>query len=378
MDCSLLGSSVHGTSQARILEWVAIPFSRGSITPLPASGTPPEVSGARQPVPSTLCFSLLSWRKMLRQRFDSGRRTGGRLWAGQGWRGWVGRMVGGSRAGGWAARPRPWCFPRLFTKDGHAAGGGGHLHSGREHHFPWFQSMDTHWRQRGSSAGRRSPNADSSSRWDRWSTGLSVELERQKRRWRGWLHSGDRPAKSRSTAHFWGAEGVSLRHLGHCPVGSLRRTLGFRGHWPSIPAWPAHQLQYGGPHVWPRVHLKVLHGEGVFWWCERNLTEMTVQGLHSQDHPRLCHVLSWAWPQPQRESQSARVTTGARLALGVCGNPGQLGAYRLGPARRTAQARHPRTCRGFTQTVVSRGEKASQLLPIQAWPWGWAVLESLS
>ena len=33
MDCSLLGSSVHGILQARILEWVAIPFSRGSSRP---------------------------------------------------------------------------------------------------------------------------------------------------------------------------------------------------------------------------------------------------------------------------------------------------------------------------------------------------------
>ena len=30
VDCSPPGSSVHGTLQARILEWVAIPFSRGS------------------------------------------------------------------------------------------------------------------------------------------------------------------------------------------------------------------------------------------------------------------------------------------------------------------------------------------------------------
>ena len=30
MGCSLLGSSVHGISQARVLEWVAISFSRGS------------------------------------------------------------------------------------------------------------------------------------------------------------------------------------------------------------------------------------------------------------------------------------------------------------------------------------------------------------
>ena len=33
MDCSLPGSSVHGIFQARILEWVAIPFFRGSSQP---------------------------------------------------------------------------------------------------------------------------------------------------------------------------------------------------------------------------------------------------------------------------------------------------------------------------------------------------------
>ena len=30
IDCSLPGSSVHGILQARMLEWVAIPSSRGS------------------------------------------------------------------------------------------------------------------------------------------------------------------------------------------------------------------------------------------------------------------------------------------------------------------------------------------------------------
>ena len=30
MECSLPGSSDHGISQARILEWIAISFSRGS------------------------------------------------------------------------------------------------------------------------------------------------------------------------------------------------------------------------------------------------------------------------------------------------------------------------------------------------------------
>ena len=33
MDCSLPGSSVHGILQARVLEWVAVPFSRGSSWP---------------------------------------------------------------------------------------------------------------------------------------------------------------------------------------------------------------------------------------------------------------------------------------------------------------------------------------------------------
>ena len=33
MDCNPLGSSLHGNLQARTLEWVAIPFSRGSSWP---------------------------------------------------------------------------------------------------------------------------------------------------------------------------------------------------------------------------------------------------------------------------------------------------------------------------------------------------------
>ena len=34
MDCVTPGSSVHGILQARILEWVTIPFSRGSSRPM--------------------------------------------------------------------------------------------------------------------------------------------------------------------------------------------------------------------------------------------------------------------------------------------------------------------------------------------------------
>ena len=33
MDCSPPGSSVHGILQATILEWVSVPFSRGSSQP---------------------------------------------------------------------------------------------------------------------------------------------------------------------------------------------------------------------------------------------------------------------------------------------------------------------------------------------------------
>ena len=33
VDCSLLGSSIHGIFQARILEWIAISFSGGSSQP---------------------------------------------------------------------------------------------------------------------------------------------------------------------------------------------------------------------------------------------------------------------------------------------------------------------------------------------------------
>ena len=40
VDCSPPGSSVHGILQARILEWVAISFSRGSSQPRDQTGGP--------------------------------------------------------------------------------------------------------------------------------------------------------------------------------------------------------------------------------------------------------------------------------------------------------------------------------------------------
>ena len=44
MDCSLPGSSVHGISQARILEWAAIPFLQGMF---PAQESNPGLAHCR-------------------------------------------------------------------------------------------------------------------------------------------------------------------------------------------------------------------------------------------------------------------------------------------------------------------------------------------
>ena len=54
VDCSLPGSSVHGILQARILEWVAISFSRGS--PRPRDWTQVSRIGDR-------CFNLWATRE---------------------------------------------------------------------------------------------------------------------------------------------------------------------------------------------------------------------------------------------------------------------------------------------------------------------------
>ena len=47
IDCSLLGSSVHGILQAKMLEWVAIPSSRDRFNPgiKPESPTSPTLAG---------------------------------------------------------------------------------------------------------------------------------------------------------------------------------------------------------------------------------------------------------------------------------------------------------------------------------------------
>ena len=48
MDCSLAGSSIHGIFQARVLEWVAIAFSRTGAIMLKSNLYPPEMLGVHK------------------------------------------------------------------------------------------------------------------------------------------------------------------------------------------------------------------------------------------------------------------------------------------------------------------------------------------
>ena len=67
MDCSLPGSSVHGILQARILEWVAMLFTRGSSRPrdqtwspaLQADSLPSEPPGKPPKIPNDPAVPLL-------------------------------------------------------------------------------------------------------------------------------------------------------------------------------------------------------------------------------------------------------------------------------------------------------------------------------
>ena len=53
LDCSPSGSSVHGVLQARIMEWVVIPFSREEVGRAPLYGIPQLVQSLAE---GLLCF----------------------------------------------------------------------------------------------------------------------------------------------------------------------------------------------------------------------------------------------------------------------------------------------------------------------------------
>ena len=77
MGCSWPGSSVRGISQARILEWVAIPFSRGSSRPRDQIHIPALAAGffTSEP-PEKSCI--------LQFKEKSGRAVVSRVWKGEG------------------------------------------------------------------------------------------------------------------------------------------------------------------------------------------------------------------------------------------------------------------------------------------------------
>ena len=64
MDCSLPGSSVHGILQARILEWVAISFSRGSSQPRNQILVS-CIAGKKAEHWRIYAFELWCWRRLL-------------------------------------------------------------------------------------------------------------------------------------------------------------------------------------------------------------------------------------------------------------------------------------------------------------------------
>ena len=61
IDCSLSGSSVHGIFQARVLEWIAISFSKGIF---PTQESNPGLLPCRQPLyclsNSEMLFTVLN------------------------------------------------------------------------------------------------------------------------------------------------------------------------------------------------------------------------------------------------------------------------------------------------------------------------------
>ena len=58
IDCSVPGFSVHGILQVRILEWVAMPFSRGSSTGVGSHALHPGIEPVSPALPTLQVDSL--------------------------------------------------------------------------------------------------------------------------------------------------------------------------------------------------------------------------------------------------------------------------------------------------------------------------------
>ena len=127
MDCGLPGSSVHGTLQARILEWFAMPFSRESSWPrdwaqisyyllhwqsgsLPL--TPPSNNGFK------ICAGEDSWESLDSKEIKPVNPKGNQSWI------FIGRtdaeaeapIFWAPEAKHWLIWKRPWCWERLMAR----------------------------------------------------------------------------------------------------------------------------------------------------------------------------------------------------------------------------------------------------------------------
>ena len=107
MDCSPPGSSVHGILQARILEWVAIPFFRGSFWPRDKIWVS-CIAGRRFTIWATREAQELTHlkRSWWRERLKAGGEGDNR-----GWGGWMASLTQwiwiwvNSRSWWWTGRP---------------------------------------------------------------------------------------------------------------------------------------------------------------------------------------------------------------------------------------------------------------------------------
>ena len=71
MDCSPPGSSVHGILQARVLQWVAMPFSRGSSQPQGIARMSLALTGGFFTTNATREVHLLQYQDFSQQGFPS-------------------------------------------------------------------------------------------------------------------------------------------------------------------------------------------------------------------------------------------------------------------------------------------------------------------
>ena len=69
VDCGLPGSSVHGILQVRVLEWAAMPSSRGSSQPRDRTYVSPALAGGFFTTEPCRCYVLGTWESRKRRDF---------------------------------------------------------------------------------------------------------------------------------------------------------------------------------------------------------------------------------------------------------------------------------------------------------------------